>query len=137
MDAPVGKVAGEVPPLRPAPLHHGGGGVVEGVEGGVVVCFPAPVPEGAPPALPPRRPVEDGGHVVVVVRGPEGGAQGVAQGAEGLGGALQLLLDQPLAPGIGGRLRDGAGTQPVQHPLRGQQGQDTGPHARQAQGGHA
>ena len=128
MDAPVGEVPGEVLWLRPAPLHHGGGGVVQGVEGGVVVRLPAPVPKAAPPALAAGHPVEDGGHVVVVFRAPEGGAQGVVQGPEGQGGVLQLLLDDALGPQVRRalHLRGQPAPQPPEGPLRREQKEHPG-----------
>ena len=100
MDASVGEMAGKVTPLRAAPLHHGGGGIIESVEGGSVILLPAVVPERAGAAYPAGGSVKDGGYVIVILRGTEGGAQGVAQGTEGLGCGLQLMLDQGLGPQV-------------------------------------
>ena len=121
MDAAAGKVLGKVPRLPPAPVQHGLGGVVQGVEGGHVVPLPAVGAEGAGAAHLTGRPVEDGGHVVVVLGRPEGGPHGVVQGAEGLGGLLQAALDPALGPAVRREgpllLREQPGRQPPQGPL--------------------
>ena len=97
VEAPVGKIPGEILRQGAAPGHHGGGGVVHGVEGGGVVLLPAPVPQGAAPAQLSGGPVKNDGHVVVVPGRAKGGAQGLGQGAKGGGGRLQLPLDQALS----------------------------------------
>jgi hypothetical protein len=82
-------VVGKVPGLPLAPLHHGLGGVVEGVEGGHIAPLPALAAQGAGAAHLAGRPVKDSGYVVVVAGRAEGGAHGLVEGAEGVGGVLQ------------------------------------------------
>ena len=120
VEAPVRKIPGEVLRQGAAPGHHGGGGVVHGVEGGGIVLLPAPVPQGAAPAQLSGGPVKDDGHVVVVPGRAKGGPQGLGQGPEGGGGRLQLSLDQALSPQISraGQLRGQPGPQHPQAPLR-------------------
>ena len=84
LHAAVGEVGGEVSALPPAPLQHGGEGVVEGVEGGDVVPLPAGGLQRAALADPPGRPIEDGcGVVVIGCGGVEGRPHGLVQALEG------------------------------------------------------
>ena len=112
MQTAAGEVEGKIQSLAPAPVYHGGQGVVESVEGGDIVPLPASVPQRAAAAHPARRPVEDGGGVAVVGTGPaEGAAQGGVELLKGSGGL------QELAAHIGhGPVRR------VGRPLAGQQG---------------
>ena len=97
MEAPGGKVLGEVPRLPAAPVRHGGQGVVEGIEGGGVVPLPAGVPQGAAAAHLVRRPVKNGGHVPVIGAGAaESALHGLVELPESTGRLPQAF------PHIGG-----------------------------------
>ena len=102
MDTPAGKVDGEVRRFRPAPLHDGGGGVIEGIEGGEIVLVPAHVPQRAAPAHHLGGPVEDDGGILLLPGG--GRADALAEGAQRVGAQPQALteavrLPRGLAPG--------------------------------------
>ena len=93
LHAAVGEISGEVAPLAPAPLQHGGQGVVEGVVGGHIIPLPAGGLERAALAHPVRRPVKDSGSVVIVgASGVEGTPHGFVQTLEGGGGVLHPAL---------------------------------------------
>ena len=113
VDAPAGKVGREVPRLSLAPLHHGLGGVVEGVEGSHIAPLPALAAQGAGAAHLTGRPVKDGGHIVVIPGRPKGGTHGFVEGAEGVGSVLQAAAGALL----GGLVRiggHGGGEPPAQ-----------------------
>ena len=91
--APVGEIARKILPLSPAPIHHGGEGVVEGVIGAYIVPLPAHQLHGAGAAHLGGGAVEDGGGVVVVAhRSAARSPQGRVEGAKGGGGGFQPFL---------------------------------------------
>ena len=77
MDAAVGKILGEVLGHDPPPLQHHRRGVVHGVEGPGILPLPAEAAQGAAPAYPLRRPVEDDGGILLA--GPGCPAHAVIQ----------------------------------------------------------
>ena len=108
VDTPVREVTGKVLGQGPAPLQQEGGGVVEGVEGAGVLLLPAELAQGAGPADPLRRPVEDyrrillrrhrGGPAEAVVQVPEGGGKTGQLGAHRLQCRRELWQILPLYP---------------------------------------
>ena len=83
VQAPVGKILGKIRRFTPAPVQHGGGRVVEGVERGDIIPVPAPGLERTFFADAGSRPVKDHGDIVVVFGGLKRPLQRVVQGTKG------------------------------------------------------
>ncbi|MPM46622.1 hypothetical protein SDC9_93327 [bioreactor metagenome] len=103
-----------------APVHHGGGGVVEGVEGCYIIPLPAIVPEGAAAAHTVGGPVEHQRHVGRVFRrGVKGAPEALVQLAEGGRGFIHARAH--IFGGLLGGFSLGFPQQrrvdPAQHPL--------------------